>query len=258
MKAFECILSPISNRIVKKPRKNGITMIVDTGLGLSNVEDVCQVSGEYLDIVKIGFGTSRLYEEEVLKKKIKIYKKHGIDVSTGGTLFEISFSQDSLDIFFDEAKNLGFSMVEISDGIVNMDLDDKIEAIHKAKEYGFKVVSEVGKKKVEDDLSTEEYIEELKNVLREGDVFKAIIESRSSGKGLGIYDERGKIRTDRFFSIVTSFDTNRILFEAPLKNQQTFLILNLGSNVNLGNIKPNEVISCEALRRGLRGDTLQV
>jgi len=232
-------------------------MVIDTGLGIQQTKDLCRIAGDYIDVVKIGFGTSKLYDKTVLKEKIAFLRNNNIDVMTGGTLYEIAFTQEAVPAFLVEAESLGFSIIEISDGTIPLSANDRIHSIKHARRLGFKVITEVGKKKREYDLSTEEYIAQLKTDLKE-DVFKVTIEARGSGRGFGIYDETGRIRVNRLDSILEEIDPNKILFEAPQKHQQVHLIDAIGTNVNLGNIRPFDVISCETLRQGLRGDTLKL
>jgi len=239
-----------------KPREYGLTVVIDIGLGNQQAKDLCRLTGDYIDVVKIGFGTSKLYDKNVLKDKIRILNRYGIDVMTGGTLFEIAFIQDAVPAFLEEAGCLGFSIIEISDGTISLSAENRIQSIRNVRRCGFKVISEVGKKKWGYDLSTEEYIQQLKTDLEE-DVLKVTIEARGSGRGFGIYDETGQVRIERLESILVEVNPNNIIFESPQKSQQVFLIDFIGSNVNLGNISPFDVISCETLRQGLRGDTLK-
>ncbi len=257
LKAFERYIStPIPQRIMNKPRDQGITMVMDDGIGIGQTEDFCELAGEYVDIVKISFGTSRLYDKNLLEDKIALYRRYGIDVMPGGTLFEIAAFQNALEGYFEDAKKLGFSMIEVSDGTLSVGHRTRIEAIRKARKLQFRVISEVGRKTAERDLTLEEYLRQIKSDLNEK-VFKIIIEARASGKGFGIYDDLGTIREDRLRTIVEGTDVTKLIFEAPLKDQQAYLINKYGSNVNLGNIMPEEIIPCESLRRGLREDTLK-
>jgi len=257
MNAFEKVVSmPISGRSMKKPREEGITMVIDTGLGIREAQDIAEIAGDYIDYIKLGFGTSRVVNEELLKKKISIYREHNIDVYPGGTLLEIAIAQGVLEKFLDEAKKLGFSAIEVSDGTITISDEQRAEAIRKARERGFKVIAEVGKKDIARDLNAEAIIRGIQRDLKLG-VSKVIIEAREAGKGIGIYDEKGEVRVDKLEAIIREVDVKNLIFEAPNKNQQTYLILRFGPNVNLGNVHPDDVIPLEALRQGLRSDTLR-
>lgn len=257
LKAFEKFISvPIPQRVIKKPREQGITMVRDEGIGIEQTLDLCELAGEYIDVVKISFGSSRLYDEQTLEKKIALYRKYEIDVMPGGTLFEIATVQNVLDGYLKEAKELGFTMIEVSDGSITISDNTRVQAIRKARKLDFKVISEVGKKTPEEDLTGEEYLKQIKSYLKE-DVFKVSIESRASGRGLGIYDESGAIREDKLKTIAEGIDITKLIFEAPLGHQQAYLINKYGTNVNLGNIMIEEIVSCESFRRGLREDTLR-
>lgn len=256
MYAFsKTISTPMSGRTVK-PRIEGITMVIDTGLGLREACDLAEIAGDYIDYIKLGFGTSRLINEEILKKKIATYREHNIDVYPGGTLLEIALAQGVLEKFLNEAKRLGFSAIEVSDGTITMSSEQRTDVIKKARELGFKVITEVGKKDVAKDLSGDEYAMRINGDLKLG-ATKVIVEAREAGKGIGIYDEDGEVREDKLKTIIEKVDVKNLIFEAPNKNQQLYLIRKFGINVNLGNIQPRDVIPLETLRQGLRSDTLR-
>lgn len=258
MKAFEKIVSvPLKGRILNKPRNEGITMVIDTGLGLNAAKDLVEVASDYIDIVKLAFGTSRLIPENIIKKKIKLYREYEIDVMPGGTFLEIAFIQEKLNDYLKEVKKLGFTAIEVSDGTITINNEDRSKIIKEACNQGFKVIAEVGKKMKEEDLTAEEIAEGIKRDIELG-VFKVIVEAREAGKGIGFYDESGGIIEQKLDAAIKGIDVKNILFEAPHKNQQVYFIKRFGPNVNLGNIQPNEVIPLETLRQGLRADTLKL
>ena len=253
-KAFEII--DIVNR-AEKPRDVGLTMVLDKGLGYRAAQDLMEYASEYIDIIKLGWGTHRLCSEEAVKRKIQLYTDNSILVSNGGTLFEIAYLQRKVDEFFVYARQVGLSSIEISDGSIRISREERSEIIRKCKNMGFEVFTEVGKKDpLEDARLTIDYrIKEAKSDLDAG-ATKVIMEARESGKGIGVYDKEGKIKEDMVKKLTEGIGVREIMFEAPEKSQQAYLILNLSPEVNLGNIKPEDVIPLETLRRGLRGDTL--
>lgn len=252
MKAFNFIAS---DRI-SKPREKGITMMLDKGLGLNGLSDLMTVSGEYIDLAKFGWCTSALHDRDLVKNKIDSYLSHDVIPYPGGTLFEIAYLKNKFDEFLDEADKLGFEAVEISDGSTNISLEERKDVIIRAKEQGFLVISEVGKKDptADHELDVSNRVD-LINFDLEAGADRVLIEAREGGKGIGIYDESGNVKEDEL-EILAKTDMEKIIWEAPLKNQQTYLILKFGPNVNLGNIAPNEVTALETMRRGLRGDTI--
>lgn len=241
-----------------KPRQSGCTMLLDKRLGLNETRDLLELACDYIDIIKLTFGTSALYPESVLRDKIRLIRFYGVDVFPGGTLFEIVIWQNRLDPFLQRAAELGFTGIEISDGTIPLSTQERRRAIQSAKTQGFKVVTEVGKKNgapipvlrmqqiIADDL--------------EHGADKVIIEGRESGKGVGIFDKEGKIKEAEVEALVHGLPSLEpyLMWEAPLKNQQVSLIKRFGPNVNLGNIAPEESLALEALRCGLRGDTLEL
>jgi len=237
-----------------KPRKQGITMVLDKGLSRSDAENLMEAS-EWIDIIKLGWGTPLFFPENSLKRKITVYKENGIEVSNGGTLLEFAYTQGKIDRFLTESKRIGFTSIEVSSGKVSLTLEDKAAIIRNALDQDFKVYSEVGKKdpKLDIRLSLRDKIEEARNDLETG-ASKVILEARESGK-VGIYDEFGRVREESVNKLAGEIGLNNLIFEAPQKNQQVWLILAFGSSVNLGNIKPEDAFSLETLRKGVRGDT---
>ena len=234
----------------EKPRKKGITSVMDKGLSLRQAEDMVEVAGHLIDIVKLGFGTS-LFSNQ-LKEKINFYKKHNIKVYFGGTLFEAFFIRDQLDDYKKYLHRYGVDMLEISDGSVPMEHALKCELIASfGKDY--EVISEVGYKNPDKHLSEELWVKEMRNELEAG-AAKVIAEARESGN-VGIYNKEGKVN-DRLIALLSgALNVDDIIWEAPKKAQQVWFIKHFGANVNLGNIAPADVIPLETLRTGLRGDT---
>ncbi len=250
------IKMPLTGRS-SKPRNAGLTMVIDKGVGIHHLQDLIHVAGEYIDIIKLTFGTSAFYDLDLLKKKNEMITSAGIDVMPGGTFLEVAVWQRMIDKYLDRAKELGFSAIEVSDGTIEMDLKTRKKIIKDSLKREFIVITEVGKKDPKEVLPISHVHKVIKEDMENG-AFKVIIEAREAGKGVGIFDQQGIIRNEEFDNILGGIeDVNWLLWEAPLKNQQQALILHLGINVNLGNIPPDEVLALEALRQGVRGDTLR-
>lgn len=253
LKSFEFL----SKKREGKPRNCGITMVLDKGLGLETASSLMDISGDYVDYLKFGWGTSIVHDREIIRAKVEMYKSHNITPYTGGTLFELAYMQDKLDEFFHEARSLGFPAIEISDGSTSISHMEKIGCIKSAKAEGFEVLSEVGKKDptLDKELTLDERIQYMQEELDAGSSL-VIVEAREGGKNIGIFDSSGKAKEDEIDYIIDKIDASRILWEAPNKDQQVFFILKLGNTVNLGNISSDDITSLETLRLGLRGDTL--
>lgn len=232
-------------------------MVLDKGLGLETAESLMEISGEYVDYLKFGWGTSIVHEQDIIAKKVKMYQSHDITPYTGGTLFELAYMNDKLNEFFAEAHNLGFNAIEISDGSIQIPHDRKVECIEMARDEGFEVLSEVGKKdpNLDKELTLDERIEYMQEELDAGSSL-IIVEAREGGKNIGIFDKSGNAKEDEIDYILDNFDGSKLLWEAPNKDQQVFFILKLGNTVNLGNVSSDDITSLETLRRGLRGDTV--
>ena len=235
----------------------GITMMLDKGIGSLYLKDILEIAGKYVDLAKFGWGTSAIHNREVIQEKVEIYLSYDVTPYPGGTLFEIAYLQNKLEEFLDEADKLGFGAIEISDGTIDISPKDREDVIAKVNDNGFLVITEVGKKDPKKDrqLSVYDRIGIINQDLRFG-ADLVLIEAREGGVDVGIYDEKGNVKEDELEIIQKNVELQRIIWEAPQKNQQAYLILKFGANVNLGNIPAEEITALETMRRGLRGDTL--
>ena len=234
----------------KKPRENGLTMMMDRGLSINDTKNFIDMCSPHTDIVKLGFGTSAISPH--VRAKIDLYKEAGLMVYIGGTLFEAFIIRGMFEEYKQLLRNWNIEMCEVSDGSINISHEDKCKYIKNlAKE--FKVVSEVGSKDENKLIAPYKWIELMRMELKAGS-WKVIAEAREGGN-VGIYNKGGDVRSDLIDEILTEISCENILWEAPRKTQQVWFIKMLGSNVNLGNISWDEIIPLETLRIGLRADT---
>lgn len=233
-----------------KPRETGFTMVIDKGMSIREVEDLISVCHQYIDIVKFGWGTS--FVTPVLKEKIKLYRDAGIPTYFGGTLFEAFIVRGQFDDYVKVLDKYQVEYAEVSDGSIELDHDLKCDYINKLSEK-VTVLSEVGSKDAEKIIPPYKWIEQMQAELDAG-AWKVIGEARESGT-VGLFRASGEVRSGLVEEILTKIPFEKIIWEAPQKAQQVWFIKLLGTNVNLGNIAPNEVIPVETIRLGLRGDT---
>lgn len=242
-------LSHIPTRTVK-PRDEGVTMVMDKGLSLRQAQDLVDASGHLVDLIKLGFGTS--FVTPRLKDKVKLYQGAGMRVYLGGTLFEAFIARGQLKDYLKLLDTLGLDTVEVSDGSINMPAREKCRYISDlARNY--RVLSEVGSKESGILISPSKWVSMMRTELDAGS-WKVIAEARESGT-VGIYRPNGHAHTTLVNRILSKVPGRDILWEAPQRPQQVWFIKQLGANVNLGNIAPDDVIPLETLRLGLRGDT---
>ena len=247
---------PILGR-TQQPRDRGVTMVIDKGLGLAATADLLDLGGPYLDLLKLAFGTTAFYSERILRRKIELAQTHGVLVYPGGTFLEVAVVQGKGREFIERAVDLGFEGLEISDGTIQMSTHTRHLLMEIAAKHGLRVLTEVGKKHPADRVPRSNIREQIAADLRHG-AWKVIVEGRESGKGVVIYRADGSIDEEEMEDIAAAVDDqNHLIWEAPLKSQQQDLILRFGTNVNLGNVQAEDVLSLEALRVGLRGDTLR-
>jgi phosphosulfolactate synthase len=234
-----------------KPRQQGLTHVIDHGLSCAQVEGLIEVAGDAVDIVKLGWGTSLVTGN--LAPKLACYRKHGIPVVLGGTLTELAIAQGRVDAMIDWLRELGLDHVEISDGTIELPHERKVALIARLVAEGFTVLSEVGSKDDARIMAPYVWVDQIQRELDAG-AWKVIAEARESGTA-GIYRADGEVRMGLIDEIAHAVSPERLLFEAPQKAQQVWFLRRFGTEVSLGNIAPDDVLSLETLRLGLRADT---
>ena len=233
-----------------KPRNKGYTMVMDKGLSVREVEDLIETCGEYIDIVKFGWSTS--FVSPNLREKIAKYKSANIPCYLGGTLFEAFIVRDQFKDYQKVLDDFEIEYAEVSDGSITLDHDKKCDFISTLSKQ-VTVLSEVGSKDAAKIIPPYKWIEQMQTELDAG-AWKVIGEARESGN-VGLFRDSGEVRQGLVEEILTKIPEERIIWEAPQKEQQVWFIKLIGANVNLGNIAPQEVIPLETIRLGLRGDT---
>ena len=232
------------------PRNAGLTHVIDKGLGPRAWEDVLETGGDYIDIVKLGWGTA--YVTPNLRAKLDVLRDKPVVI--GGTFFEVVFARGKLDGYKRWLSRLGLTHVEISDGAIEIPRDRKLEVIEELA-ADFTVLSELGSKDSSVEFEPEQWVAWVREELDAG-AWKVITEAREGGTA-GIFTQTGEMRVDVVSSVVESAGLDDVLFEAPTKAAQAWFVKRYGPHVNLGNIPPDEVIPLETLRRGLRADTVK-
>ncbi len=226
--------------------------MIDRGLSLAQAEGLLEVAGASVDIVKLGWGTALVSAN--LQRKLALYAEHEIPVVLGGTLTEIAIRQGRVDGLVAWLRELGLRHVEISDGTIAIEPERKRALIERLSGE-FVVLAEVGSKDAAFIMAPYVWVEQIERDLAAG-AWKVITEARESGNA-GIYRADGEPRTGLIDEIVHAIDPDLLIFEAPLRPQQVWLLTHFGTECNLGNIAPDDVVSLETLRLGLRSDTVE-
>jgi phosphosulfolactate synthase len=247
---FSLTQMPVRNT---KPRKEGVNMVMDTGLTLEQARLFVENAIPHVDMIKLGFGTS--FVTPKLREKIEVYQAANIPVYFGGTLFEAFLIRNQFDDYLALCKDYKIDYIEVSDGSITIPHAEKCGFIEKIAAFAT-VLSEVGSKDAEHIIPPYKWIELMRAELNAGSTY-VIAEAREAGN-VGIYRGSGEVREGLVQEILTQIPEEKILWEAPQKAQQLYFIQLLGANVNLGNISPTEVIALEAMRVGLRGDTFSL
>ncbi len=226
--------------------------MIDRGLSIAEVDGLLEVAGACVDVVKLGWGTALVSAN--LKPKLERYAAHGIPVVLGGTLTELAIRQGRMEGLIDWLRELGLRHVEISDGTIALDPDYKRGLIERLSGE-FVVLAEVGSKDADFIMAPYVWVEQIQRDLDAG-AWKVITEARESGNA-GIYRADGEPRTGLIDEIAHAVEVERLIFEAPLRPQQVWLLKRFGTECNLGNIAADDVLSLETLRLGLRSDTVE-
>ena len=244
------IVLPHMPQRTEKPRNSGFTMVMDKGLSLRQAEDFIEAGGEYVDVVKLGFGTSVVSKN--VKEKINLYKQAGIKTYLGGTLLEAFIVRDKFEDYIRHIESLKLEMAEVSDGSIHLEHDKKCEYINRLSKH-VTVLSEVGSKEEGIIIHPQKWVKMMRAELDAGS-WKVIAEARESGT-VGIFHRNGSAHVMLIKKITSKIPEESIIWETPQKSQQVYFIKLMGANVNLGNIGPDDIIPLETLRIGLRGDT---
>ena len=236
-----------------KPRRRGITHIIDKGTPLAIIDELLKAHGAFVDVWKFGFGTA--YVDGTVGAKVELLQSHEVKACPGGTLLEAAWWQGRSAEFLEWAGRAGFDCVEVSRGATGMPASCKRGLIAAARDLRFEVFAEVGSKDPHEPALPSEWLEEARSDLECGADW-LVAEGRESGT-VGLYAADGSVRTDLVEAFGCLGADAPVVYEAPLRQQQAWLVNHLGANVNLANIAPAEVLGVEALRLGLRSDTLR-
>jgi phosphosulfolactate synthase len=236
-----------------KPRASGLTHVIDTGLSIAETRGLVESAGDYVDLVRLGFGTA--YVTPGLQAKLATYRDAGVPVMLGGTLTELAWLQGRIDELRAWLAELGVTQIEVSGGTVAIPDAERLELIQSLA-ADFTVFAEVGEKDPAALLAPYRWVELIRSALEAGAAY-VTCEGRATGDA-GLYRPDGEPRTGLVDEIVHEVGRERLIFEAPQKHQQVWFIRQLGGEVNLGNVLPADVLSLETLRVGLRADTLEL
>ncbi len=233
-----------------KKRRHGLTSIVDFGVTIGELTHILEDYSDFIDFAKLGVGTG--YISPNIKEKINIYKQYDIQPYFGGTLFEKVYYQNKLDHYLLYLENLNIDWLEVSTGVLNIPIESRLHVVEKCRQ-NFKVIGEVGSKDTTKEMTDNEWEFEMTALINAGCEY-VIAEGRDSGTA-GIYEENGEIKQELIDTMSRRIGHDKIIFEAPTAKSQMYFINSFGPNVNLGNVKLDDVLLLEAQRLGLRAET---
>jgi phosphosulfolactate synthase len=255
--AWGNIIKSLRDSRVGKPRKAGCTMVMDVGKSLEETKSILQIASNYIDHWKFGFGTTVFMDKALLQEKLQLLAAHNILTFPGGTLLEVALLEHHCRVYMTHARELGFTAVEISDGTLPIPRFRRKKIIDCALNAGLIPITEVGKKDPKRQPTADQIAKEASEDIDWGAAW-VIIEGRECGQGVGVFDDSGNVDDFEVDLIVEMLGDrlDSLIWEAPLKSQQVFFIEKFGANAGLGNIPIDQVLALEALRNGLRFDTL--
>jgi len=236
-----------------KPREEGVTHVIDTGLSTVEAEGLMSQAADYVDLVRLGWGSAYVTRDR--RAKIDRYRAAGVPVMLGGTLTELAWLNGRVDELSAWLEELGIEHIEVSSGTITIPAEEKIGLVSTLAER-FTVFAEVGEKDPNALLAPYRWVELIRDALEAG-AAKVVCEGRATGDA-GMYRPNGEPREGLIDEVAHELPIARMIFEAPLKHQQVWFIQHFGPSVNLGNVLPADVISLETLRVGLRADTLKL
>lgn len=248
-------LNRLANR-KKKPRSNGLTMVIDPGVGIRLFQDYLELAADYIDYIKLGFGTLSITPIHIIEKKLALAEKYQVNLYPGGTFFECFAVEGREEYYFQQLSSIGFSWVEISDGTISLEPKKRVKAIQTAKSMGLNVITEIGKKKAGLTLSPQPFMDVFWADVSEGAAY-ILVEGRESGENIGVFNKEGTLDIELVDQICQNVTVEKLIWESPKKAQQIQFIKRIGNHVNLGNISFKDILSLESLRRGLRSDTFR-
>lgn len=236
-----------------KPRDRGLTHVLDKGLPLTQAEGMLESAGAYMDVVKLGWGIA--YLDAALKDRVALYQSAGVTVCVGGTLFEVAAYQNRLNELRRWVTEVGIDAIEVSNGLCALSRERKREIVGELSRDHL-VLAEAGVKDAAQPVSAEAWVAEMRDDLAAGARW-VVAEGRESGT-VGLYETDGLVRELLVETLAASLPVDKLMFEAPRRAQQAWFVRRFGPNVNLGNIAPDEVLSVETIRVGLRADTAKL
>ena len=239
----------------EKPRRSGLTMIVDAGMPPGQQADLMALAADYVDLAKIKTGSARVYSEPVLRKKLQNYRRHRVRPFLGGQFHEYVFATQggkALSRFYEEALRVGFEAIEISDNVVPLTSRERKRQIRAARAPGPIVYGEVGSK---------ETASNPRLLLAQAE------ECFAAGAALVLVEAaelvvKGKPNRRTLDLLLGNLDLKKVMIELPgpwipevracdVELLKKLLIEELGPDVNLANVSPEDLIDLETTRVGL-------
>jgi len=252
--AYDTLFDSFSEERAKKPRQTGLTIVRDRGLGPRQAEDMVRIGSDYIDMIKLDHGTEVLYDKILLSEKIELYKQHEIETITGESILEIALWKKIFDDYLKKCKDLGLNVVGIPSTTIAMKEEIRKDVIEKCLNNGFKVITIAGRKHPDEKRSLPFVFKMIADDIKMG-VYKVLLRIEKFKNGFGICDKEGKIIKKQILHFLEGVEhPDMLVWEAPSKSQQQDLIYHLGMNVNLDGIELQQILSLEALRRGLVGE----
>jgi phosphosulfolactate synthase len=241
-------------RLIGVPEIRPATSPFDPGYDLVTLQNHLEQSHHLMSILKISMACWMIADENVTRQKIVAAKKYHVPTTTGGGPFEVAYVQGKLPQYLDLVADFGFSRIECGEGFTDISLDAR-KIVKMANDRDLEVQFELGKKHT--GAFTKNVVQSLINQGRkwlEAGALQLVVEGRESAKGVGLFNDEGKMNKSYADRFVKAFGHDVVMFEAPNKPSQFALLDHFGRDVHLCNVRLEEVLRVEIYRRGLHSD----
>jgi phosphosulfolactate synthase len=228
-----------------KPRTQGLTFLSDKHLGPRAVEDLLESGADFLDWVKLSMGSARVLSEDVVRRKVSLYREAGVRVLLTGDVFELAVNQGVVRRVYETAASLGFDGVEIATAQTVLSLEAKMALVGLARSSGLAAIAEVGQKGVYDRTADGPWLAHEGHVLREAGADLILLQGEGITEGVDVFDAA------TLFAVASKLGTDDVIFQGKDERAQSWFIGHFGPEVNL-DIDADQLLSVELMRRGLR------
>ncbi len=224
--------------------------MVDNGLACSQVANLLDVAGEWIDLVELSEGTALVTAN--LQTKLNIYRTHHVPVVFGSIITRLAMAQGRLDRLRGWLRDLDVTVLMVPHVVPTLTSLERLLMIEQLA-CDYTVLSDFA-----GDASTDAVFTPARSARLVHDEMSAGATGVLIGYPMPL-DLSGSIcdlHRHWLEGLIGCAGVDDLIFGAPDKALQVWLLEYVGREVNLGSIRTDDVISLETLRLGLRSDTM--